>query len=647
MEPTPGNPLVDELPEDIRADVGRLSPEEQQLFFAALVDPKTLGLLYSVDYTEVPVPPEVFFSSPYYFGKDMVWDPKEHRGLFPVWFDELCYVLNPDNRINEFILSGSLGSGKTTCAMSALMYQIYKLSCLRDPHAYLGMLPSAPIEIFMFSVTMTTVEDAGVARFERLLGQSPYFRKKFPITRRRRFRGRHGSDPYDFKLEMPPFLEIVQGSQETHFISRDILGGMLDEANFVKQAKGTGALNYDSTSKVFNLYQSLRNRIESRFMKQGQNLGLMCLISSAATRFDFLEQHKRRQRDDPHVRIAEYPLYDVKPWEYAGKKFRVLIGTEHSNSRILAEGEQPDMSVSTQIIEVPSEHEDAFKRDISRALREISGVPSEVISPFIQRDYIGRSVDTVRRHPFKVESPSISHLSPIPLETYLQSQDLARWAGSRLVPKHHQAAARYIHCDLSKNQCATGLTMGCVCGWQETSNMGPDGYPVVSRSPLIWVDFTLQILPPEAPGEIDYSKVRAFIRYLRDSLHFPVAKVSFDGFNSIDMIQILLKENFDAEVLSMDKTPGPYLALRAALMENRVLRPPYPPLDTELATLRMIVEGGKVWFERGAGEFKDVADSIAGVVFWCQEESDMGRTPPPPGPPSQTKSEAMLPWLSG
>ena len=99
MEPTPGNPLVDELPEDIRADVGRLSPEEQQLFFAALVDPKTLGLLYSVDYTEVPVPPEVFFSSPYYFGKDMVWDPKEHRGLFPVWFDELCYVLNPDNRM--------------------------------------------------------------------------------------------------------------------------------------------------------------------------------------------------------------------------------------------------------------------------------------------------------------------------------------------------------------------------------------------------------------------------------------------------------------------------------------------------------------------------------------------------------------------
>lgn len=529
--------VLDSMSADVRRDYERLSSDEREFFLNAFSQPEIINDVYKIDYKEIPVSPYEFLTDPYFLGKDLVWDEKEHRGIYPKWVEELCFVLDPRNEVWEWILSGSLGIGKSTVAFVSQIYYIYWLNCLKDPHSYLGMLPSSPIELFLFSITLTTVEDAGVARFERLINNSPYFRENFPVNRRRRSKGTRKGDLFDYKLEFPPFLEITEGSKETHFISRDILGGVLDEANFVPQPKKSGALSYDNTSRAFSLYQSLRNRIESRFMKQGKVFGLLCLISSAATRFDFLEQHKKKQRNNPHVRISEFPIYDMKPWEYCGKKFFVLIGNEHSNSKILKEDEKVVLANDSteRIIEVPIEHRAAFERDLPRALREISGIPSEVISPLIPiRESIRQTIDPKRKHPFKLESPVLGHLNKlIKLSDFVIPEMFVKWSGSTLTPINYPNVSRYIHVDLSQSQCATGMTMGCTPHTVDTKIMGPDGREMTAKAPMVFIDFYLQITPPGAPEEISYAAIRQFIKYLRDVFHFRIKLVTFDGFQCV------------------------------------------------------------------------------------------------------------------
>lgn len=640
--------FLEHAPRELIAQWESLSQVEKDLALRALQDPSVADILHEADFRETPVSAREFFTDPFFIGEGLIWNEEEHTGLYPRWLEELCYVLDPDNEVVEWCLSGSLGGGKTTIALLALLYKIYWVSCLRNPHQFFGLAPTAPIEFILFNINLRAAEDAGLARFEIMLNQSPYFRENFPVSRHRRRRGMGNAQDDQYKLDLPPALSVTEASRATHTISRDVLGGMLDEANFIPQAKNTGALSYDSSSNAFNLYRGLKNRIQSRFMRQGKTIGsLLCLCSSAATQFDFMEQHKNHMRktirecaergERSHLHITEFAIYDLVPWRYNLKRFFVLLGTEHANSRILPNTEvEMQREKGGQIIEVPIDYLESFQADLSRGLREVSGIPSEILSPLFQdRSMIGLSVDHARVNPFSVESPSVGHLSPqITLESFLVVQEMAVWSGPRMRPKFYPDAPRYIHVDLSKTNCATGFSMGCVYGYKEVPTYNPNGQAGVSRAPLIHVDISLQILPPNPPEEIGYAKIRAFIQYLSGTLNFRIAKITFDGYQSTDSIQILQNAGYECDNLSVDKTPDPYFSLKSAIMEGRLRRYNYPPLDQELYGLRLLSEGNKTWVEKSVGGVgKDISDSLAGMCFNCTEAARVSLFNPPTGPP--------------
>ena len=433
--------FLDDAPRDLQLEWAALSLREREIVLAAVRDSKVGEALQEIDFKRVPVSAEEFLEDPYYIGEKMIWDEREEVGIYPFWKKEMLYVLDPENEIIEHILSGALGAGKTTVAVVELLYKIYWVSCLRDPHAYVGLAPTAPIDIVLFNINLRVSEDAGLNKLEIILNNSPFFRETFPVGRRRRGRG---YDPRDYKLELPPYLRVIEASRETHTISRDVLGGMLDEVNFVAQAKGTGALNYDSTSKAYSLYQGLQNRILSRFLRDGKIAAgsLLCLCSSAATQFDFLEQHKRAQSkvieeaaargEKAHVHISEFALYDITPWRFKGPRFPVLLGTSQSNSRIVTPSEADLCRAEGKVVlDIPVIFRERFESDLPRALKEISGVPSEVVSPlFPMREQVAASIDPKRRHPFTTESPGwFGHLTGPSLESYLVPQELAVWSG--------------------------------------------------------------------------------------------------------------------------------------------------------------------------------------------------------------------------
>ena len=73
--------------------------------------------------------------------------------------------------------------------------------------------------------------------------------------------------------------------------------------------------------------------------------------------------------------------------------------------------------------------------------------------------------------------------------------------------------------------------------------VNPDGTISTLSNPYIVVALMLRVVAMPG-GEVDLSKVRAFILYLRN-IGFPILRVTFDQFQSSDSIQILKKEGFE------------------------------------------------------------------------------------------------------
>ena len=72
-----------------------------------------------------------FICSPHYLNKD--------KEIYPGVL-EAAEELNT-GRYVEAIMTGGIGSGKTTLALYTNAYQLYLLSCMRSPHKQFGLDP--------------------------------------------------------------------------------------------------------------------------------------------------------------------------------------------------------------------------------------------------------------------------------------------------------------------------------------------------------------------------------------------------------------------------------------------------------------------------------------------------------------------------
>jgi hypothetical protein len=84
-----------------------------------------------------PVPVRQFLESPEYMGA---------KGIIYPAILEALEELN-SGEYEEAVLTGAIGAGKSTIALYTQAYQLYVLSCYRDPHALFGLDPSSEILI--------------------------------------------------------------------------------------------------------------------------------------------------------------------------------------------------------------------------------------------------------------------------------------------------------------------------------------------------------------------------------------------------------------------------------------------------------------------------------------------------------------------
>lgn len=518
--------------------------------------------------------------------------------IYPAVIDA-CHDLDKDT-YTEAVLKGALGTGKTTIANIMLARSIYKISCMRDPQTTFGVQSKSSLVFTIQSVRFATAKKAVFEEFGSYLGNSPYFTE---ICK------------YDPKVQSQMIfrkqnLHIMPvSSSNTGVISMNVLGGILDEMNFMQKIENSKSGSADASGEfdqAKSLYDTLARRRKSRFTKQGKLPGILFVVSSSRFPDDFTELKAAEAAmcggKDAGIYVYSHSQWSAKPRDtFLAEEFKVLIGTENIRSKIITEGDY--VPEGATVIDVPMDFYNEFDKDIEGSIRDFAGLTSLATTPFItKRDYIYQCMSAAEGagyyNAFNVEEIDLSLGIPKPVLDRL-----------RLDVNEPRAC----HIDLGLRKDACGIAVGHVAGWKRVDRRDPDTNTLHQDwMPVVAMDFILRVVPPPNE-EIEFSDVRQLIIDLRDKYGLPIKWVTMDGFQSVDSRQIFKKQKFLVDYLSVEKIE-PYRTLRDALYDIRLLLPKNSIVAKELAELEQTTHNNKIKVDHRPNSSKDCADAVCGVV---------------------------------
>ena len=584
--------------------IKNLNEEERKLFYQILsasrkldrLDLSPIESLYKVDYDEVPVSIDEFLENDYYLGK--VYN--NGKNIYPYWRDFLHRFFH-DNPYKAFevALTGAIGVGKTTIASIALIYVIYKTLCLKDPQKFYGLSANSPIVFVVMNLTMELAYSGLYSLIVEAIKLSPWFCERVDI------RGK-----YEFSISFPKNVALMAGSQTTHTIGKNVLGAVLDEINFSNAPKG-------SKNSVMDMYRNIRRRLESRFLKQGRMPGILMMVSSKNTELDFLEQHIQSIKHQKTTWVVDEPVYNIKPPEtYIGERFYVAVGDKTKESQIVSESDNIEELEKRgyRIISVPVEYRVAFEQDINDALKDIAGISSVSASKLIP--YAGRidvCFDGNRRSPFYLEEIQLGLDSEEDIKDYLNNLDILR---------NHLEKPRFAHIDIGLKGDRLGIAVVHSTKSITVERFTATGAIDKVSENVYEIDLLLTIKAISG-SEIPLFKVREFLLWLNSYIGFKFEKITFDGFQSADSIQLLKMAGLNAGLQSVDRTDIPYLNLRACILEQRLVGYYNSIVIEELRDLDYDRKAKKVDHPivkaDGSPGSKDTSDALCGAVNNAQE----------------------------
>lgn len=548
-----------------------------------------------VKYKATPVGAREFIESPSYMnaGK-VVWES---------CMDEIEEMSS--GRYVECVLTGAIGTAKTTIALYVQAYQLYLLSLLTDPHEEFDLDPASEIMVIFQSINANVAKDVAYSRFRNMILASPYFKRHFMFRE-------------DLVSEMRFPKNIIYkpvSGADTAAIGQNVIGALIDEVNFMEviqnSKKSKDGEVYDQAVKI---YTSIARRRESRFMKKGFLPGMVCLMSSRNYPGQFTDKKEKEALTNPRIRIYDKRLWELRPERFSGETFWIFCGDQTRKPRMLSNSEAEEMIAAADkkgeksfVMAVPVEYQKTFEDDMMGSLRDIAGVATQALHPFI--------IDTDKIAPCFGKTPSVL------------SRDSCDFVNTKIhvFPNRftNLHCPRFVHIDLA----LTGDSAGVSCGYIRRFVKVQRSAIEVEILPEFVFDFCLEVKPPIG-GEIEFAKIRELL-YVCKKLKLPIRWVTLDSFQSTDTKQILASKGFNTGTKSCDTDMAPYNILKASVIDGRLLAPESVKAVKEIGQLEKISQINKV--DHPPNGSKDVSDSIAGVVFglFVQQEIwlDHGITP--------------------
>lgn len=586
--------------------------------------------LAEVEYSRQPVDVTTFLNDPYFLGET-------GQSLWPQLKQDMVDLFEGD--YHEAVLAGSIGWGKSFFATCAMAYVVYQISCLRNPQRAYGIDAGSHIYVAMLSVTEKVARRVAVNELIGKIEHSRYFKEHFPAK----------SAPSQLEIKFPNSVQVVAGSTgSSAIIGLNVFAGFIDETSFMGDKREIDRLGkFIATDTGEKIYQSIIRRMKSRFQRGGRLPGVLIVVSSKERPNAFIEKRVReaREQDDAHFFVREYATWDVKPREFFSQEvFKVVAGSDRVQSRILGDDPREEAKyreLGLQVVDVPVDYRKDFERDLEGSLRDIAGIATEAVSPYVQRteaifeaenDKLPIATVTEDGQPIEEWVPTTPlHVDwrrvAVQFERKLHGTTFVETAWR---PLRHPEAIRYAHIDASLTNDATGLVIAHIARWTEVTRRDYKGDEYSELAPIMETDLILRIVPP--PGdEITLADVRAVI-YQFIEHGFQIGFLSMDQYQSADTLQQFRRRGIEADLLSVDRTTEAYDVLKAALYEGRMRTQKHVYLGIELRNLQRVpTAGGKVKIDhpkmmtgptggtvRGS---KDVADALAGVAFSISQRS--------------------------
>ncbi len=561
--------------------------EDRTMFYAKAViecEREVHGNAVSVDrlsafaeYRWKPVGVREFVCSPQYMNKE--------AEVYPKVLEELEEINS--GKYVEAVLTGGIGSAKTTSALYTTSYQLYLLSCMRSPHATFKLDASSEILMIFQSINARLAKNVDFARFKSMIEGCRYFTERFSFDKH-----------VESRLVFPNRIEVVPVSgAETAAIGQNVIGGVIDELNYMSVVeKSKQSVDKGTFDQAVALYNSIARRRKSRFMEQGKMPGILCLVSSKKYPGQFTDQKEEEAKTDPTIYVYDKRVWDIKPeGTFTKGWFQVFAGDMTRKPRVLDEGEEVSDEDRTLVISVPTDFREDFKKDIINALREIAGI------------------STLARHPYFMEvdrvQESFGHH-----ESIFGEMTAVDFVETRVTIHKKNFVRpelpRFAHVDLAISGDSAGVAIGTVMDFVSMEQLGRGSE--IGLMPMFHIDGVLEVVPPRN-SEILFFKIRELFVTLR-KMGLNIRWITYDSFESTDSQQLLRQQGFVTGYQSVDIVPcKPYDFTKSAIYDGRVKQPLHPHLHKEILMLERDLKTSKV--DHPPGGSKDCADGLAGVVY--------------------------------
>jgi len=569
---------------------------------------------------EPPVDIETFLDSKEFMGAtDLKLWPEVRRAIINAckyWWKGW------DVAINELLLMGATGTGKSEIAKICTAYHLHILGCMRKPQRYWGLPEATSIVMTIQAAKPHVTKKIIYLPLRVYIETMPWFQRH--MRPNKILEGEMYFDSHN--------IRVVQGGADSDAVLGDaLIGGVTDEINFMnvvekskKAGLGTGRSgNYDQAQAV---YDTITRRKKSRFMSQGPNVGIFCIASSTRYKNDFTDRRKQQveRLKDKTVYVYDKAQYEVRPAEkYCGDKFRLLIANEAAmDIRILEDEENVHGGT---IIEVPVEYKEDFEKDPSGALRDIVGRSVNSINPFFRQQ--AKIIYCVT----KGEENG--------LKSFLHKDNVVLgFEGMPVLLTEHYCTnpskPRYVHIDLSNTGDSCGLSMVRYDGieWVGREGGEPEALPIATVEMAVGIQ-------PDHGHEIDIAEVRSWVKMLRTKYGYPIRAVTYDGWQSIESMQAWKKQGMKTGLVSVDRTSAPYKQLRDAIYDGRLFMYNQPVLIEELFGLEYDEKKDKI--DHPITGSKDVADAVCGAYHTLLTRSSSWVMPDGGGDPMSSDRADM------
>ena len=463
---------------------------------------------------------------------------------------------------NEVILQLGKGSGKDYTSTISCAYIVYQLLCLNDPAKYYGKPPGDAIDIINIAINAEQAKRVFFAGFKQRVEKSKWFVGKF-----------------ESKVNMIEFTKGVTvhsgHSERESWEGYNTLAVILDEISGFDLESTTGHEQAKTASSIYKMY---KGSITSRF----PDFGKILLLSFPRFKNDYIQQRYDEvvAEKETILRHHKFKVDPDLPDGMNGNEFEIEWEEDHILSyktpRVFAL-KRPTWEVNpTRKI---SDFTEAFYTDPVDALSRFACMPPDATDAFFRNRAVIEKAFSNPKLGVDEYGRFDDHFRPNPEKNYFLHVDLAQ--------KHDHCAVAMAHVD----------------GWV-TMKIG-DKFK--EAAPRIIVD-AVRYWTPTASKSVDFTEVKDYILSLRER-GFNLKIVTFDRWNSHDMMQQLNAHNIKTELLSVAKKH--YEDLSLCLTEERIYGPNIQLLIDELLQLRLIKD--KVDHPRKGS--KDLSDAVTGAVY--------------------------------